>query len=332
MHFLLPYDQRDSCRPIRITQSECPFIMRHGKAIRTAGEFGSIISQVFKGRDYRLWQHHFQINNGIFLSAYTDRPIITINYMLQGSPLVLLDSMGKVRLTSGTAQLFYVPSVRQQIWFDPGDYNCIHIEYSTQCINRLAAFSGLGELVERALKKSSQIHLHSSGKISQQEKHILSEIINLDLDYGQAELYIQSKALELLLRFIRKYSEKISQVYSTATEIDKVRQIKDYIAENIYRNIKVADLARRFAINETSLYRQFRLQMGCSISSYIKCQKLEKAMLMLKETDLAVNQIAIELGYEFAENFTRAFRNFYGDSPASFREGKSEIDEIGQVK
>ncbi|OUR97563.1 hypothetical protein A9Q81_12865 [Gammaproteobacteria bacterium 42_54_T18] len=47
--------------------------------------------------------------------------------------------------------------------------------------------------------------------------------------------------------------------------------------------------------------------------------RIDRAKEMLQQTQYSISQIAHELGYTDAANFTRAFRKFEGMSPSEFR-------------
>jgi AraC-like DNA-binding protein len=47
---------------------------------------------------------------------------------------------------------------------------------------------------------------------------------------------------------------------------------------------------------------------------------MEQAKKLLETTPLSVTQIALEVGYEYASNFTTAFRRHFGITPKSARD------------
>lgn len=77
-------------------------------------------------------------------------------------------------------------------------------------------------------------------------------------------------------------------------------------------------LARRFGVSRRTLIRQLR-QEGTSFHALHREIRLDVACLMLRDTDNAVEHIAISLGYGNASSFTRAFRTWTGQTPADWR-------------
>jgi AraC-like DNA-binding protein len=49
---------------------------------------------------------------------------------------------------------------------------------------------------------------------------------------------------------------------------------------------------------------------------------MARARTLLLETELSITQIALEVGYEYAGNFTTAFKRYFGVPPNVMRKGK----------
>lgn len=53
--------------------------------------------------------------------------------------------------------------------------------------------------------------------------------------------------------------------------------------------------------------------------------RLEKALKLLKETDLTLDEIASHVGYANGNYFSKVFRSVVGVSPEKYRRGKEFI-------
>lgn len=78
-------------------------------------------------------------------------------------------------------------------------------------------------------------------------------------------------------------------------------------------------VAQRFGISRRTLIRQLR-QEGTSFHALLREIRIDVACLMLRDTDNAVEYIAVSLGYASASSFTRAFGNWTGQTPADWRQ------------
>jgi AraC family transcriptional regulator len=75
----------------------------------------------------------------------------------------------------------------------------------------------------------------------------------------------------------------------------------------------------------------FKTVTGITLKQYILGRKLTKAMEQLKSTTQPIIDIALDLGFEYPEVFSRAFKKQFGLSPACFREGQSSLKGIQKV-
>jgi AraC-like DNA-binding protein len=67
-------------------------------------------------------------------------------------------------------------------------------------------------------------------------------------------------------------------------------------------------------------------EQGLSYSQLLTDVRIRQAVCLLDSTDMPISEIAYELGYAEASNFTRAFRQRNGVAPQSFRDnGKKAL-------
>ncbi len=69
-------------------------------------------------------------------------------------------------------------------------------------------------------------------------------------------------------------------------------------------------------------FAQFKEQAGVPFTTYIKNWKMEKARELLNLPIIQVSEIAEALGFSQANNFTRAFKDYFGYTPVQFRNGE----------
>ncbi|ANQ86984.1 AraC family transcriptional regulator [Azoarcus olearius] len=92
-----------------------------------------------------------------------------------------------------------------------------------------------------------------------------------------------------------------------------------WIADNYQRPTPVAAMVARSGLPERSFKRRFQLATGMSPMEYVHTLRLEEAKQMLEASTLAVEAVALELGYEDASFFNRLFRREVGLTPAAYR-------------
>ena len=81
----------------------------------------------------------------------------------------------------------------------------------------------------------------------------------------------------------------------------------------------MAALAQRVGLNRNKLQAGFRATEGKSVSEYVRGQRMDRALVLLDETNLPVAAVSERVGYQSKANFHRTFRSTYGMSPAEAR-------------
>ena len=77
-------------------------------------------------------------------------------------------------------------------------------------------------------------------------------------------------------------------------------------------------------------YRKFKALTGETPASFIKMLRMKHAEELLKTTDLTISEIAFKCGYDYPDNFSRAFTSYKGSSPKSIRDSKSTSKSASQ--
>ena len=67
---------------------------------------------------------------------------------------------------------------------------------------------------------------------------------------------------------------------------------------------------------------------GITLKQYVLGRKLTKALEQLWSTDKTVIEIAMDVGFEYPEVFSRAFKKQFGLSPSDIRHQKARVNEI----
>ncbi len=99
----------------------------------------------------------------------------------------------------------------------------------------------------------------------------------------------------------------------------RIENIKTYIETNLEYDIKISQVAKIFHYNEQYLGRLFKKEMHMSFSNYVSKQRIERAKLLLKETDDSVIDIAIKVGFNNVTYFNRVFKKHLKMTPSEFR-------------
>lgn len=72
-------------------------------------------------------------------------------------------------------------------------------------------------------------------------------------------------------------------------------------------------------ISERTLRRRFRAATGMTWHEYLLASRMLRAMALLTECRRSVLEVALEVGFEDASAFSRAFARFAGETPSAYR-------------
>ena len=97
-----------------------------------------------------------------------------------------------------------------------------------------------------------------------------------------------------------------------------VSRVRDYIYE-AKESVSLISLAGSVGIHPVTLSRYFPRYFGCSLGDYMRQIKVEKALVLLKSTQIPLSRIACDCGFYDQSHFIKVFKYYTGYSPAVYR-------------
>lgn len=132
----------------------------------------------------------------------------------------------------------------------------------------------------------------------------------------------KSLVYDLIVYLLRKYApsptDKRDEERRTL-DIERLKQIEEYVSENYKNKIAIADLARVLFLSEGHFCRFFKRCVGISAIEYLNVFRVGKAEELLRDTEMSVTEIALQAGFEDANYFTRLFKRITGHTPTEYR-------------
>lgn len=98
-----------------------------------------------------------------------------------------------------------------------------------------------------------------------------------------------------------------------------VPSIRRYIAEHCHEDITLETISRRFGLSPYYFSKVFKEQTGVNYIDFLTECRVEKAKAMMRDPNLSLKEIAIEVGYRDPNYFSRVFRKTCGLSPTDYR-------------
>ncbi|MGG6241422.1 AraC family transcriptional regulator [Nodosilinea sp. AN01ver1] len=212
-----------------------------------------------------------------------------------------------------------VPAGQPSYWCqapDMSDIICapLHICLKPELIQQVAEASDIDstrfELVHGFGRQDVQ--LHQIGML------ILAELKSGGM-LGQ--LYIESLTQALVIHLLRRYSTLAKPIALPNNRLThtQLQQAIEYIHAHLNRDLSLAELASVVNVSPTYFASLFKKVMGISPHQYVIKQRVERAEVMLKGTDLAIADIALQVGFSSQSHLTQQFKRLTGVTPKQVR-------------
>lgn len=92
-----------------------------------------------------------------------------------------------------------------------------------------------------------------------------------------------------------------------------------WLADNYHQESPVTTMIERSGLPPTTFSRRFRKGTGLTTKDYIHAVRVEEAKKRLETTELNIDEIGREVGYEDTSSFRRIFKRKTSLSPAKYR-------------
>lgn len=152
----------------------------------------------------------------------------------------------------------------------------------------------------------------------------IDKMVNSNQSTYEGELLRNGNLMLLFADLIGAFQNKSGRKYSKTVYSDYVNKAVEYIESNYSKKIRIDALATHIGIHRSYLTTVFRRTVGCTPQEYLVNIRMQNAAILLKETNLPVNEISRNIGYPNQLAFSKVFKSIYGESPRKYRERNTE--------
>ena len=101
---------------------------------------------------------------------------------------------------------------------------------------------------------------------------------------------------------------------------DEIIKIDKYISEHYMEDIGIKDLAEMFYLSERQMSRIFQNLMGMSFHKYLLHQRMNVAVMHLKNGEMPLTEIPYACGFNSYSGFYIAFKKYFTIGPNEYKE------------
>lgn len=106
---------------------------------------------------------------------------------------------------------------------------------------------------------------------------------------------------------------------SKKTDTLPIRIAKKYILDNYMHPISLEEVSKEVGFNPSYFSTMFKQECGIGFSEYLSNVRINRAMALLRETNLHVSEVCNNVGYTDLKHFTKIFKKKTSVSPTEFR-------------
>lgn len=112
----------------------------------------------------------------------------------------------------------------------------------------------------------------------------------------------------------------LSAEHLTANRDDAIDQAIHFMRDHLDQNLPMKELASQCAMSERTFIRRFREVTGMPPGHYLQRMRIDHAKRLLAQTDLPLEDIIGQVGYQDLSSFRRLFRKEVDVSPGRYRQ------------
>ena len=133
-----------------------------------------------------------------------------------------------------------------------------------------------------------------------------------------------------LIEFLCRVGRAVRQAHPVTSNTlpnSIIQEVLTYINSNYTQQLKAEQIAKKFGISVSYLSHEFQKFTNRSVYDYILYRRVMLARQMM-QSDMSLNAIAYQCGFNDYSNFLRMFRKLVGVSPSQFRKNSLQTGII----
>lgn len=165
-------------------------------------------------------------------------------------------------------------------------------------------------------------------KMSLKTRMVIDEICNCPFPGGLRQLYLKSKAMELIacqLQDVLPGRQKQKTVKLSLEDKIRIKEARRILLLDFRNPPNLESLARKVGVNTTKLKVGFRKIYGATAFEVFRQARLEKSRRFLLEGRMSITEIAHALGFSDTSHFIKSFSARYGTTPGRYAKNQENF-------
>ncbi|MEW6376696.1 MAG: AraC family transcriptional regulator, partial [Thermodesulfobacteriota bacterium] len=149
----------------------------------------------------------------------------------------------------------------------------------------------------------------------------------LGMRYGFVTELARIRDQETLCLWVVKVLEKLMDgIYQTrhAKNYQRLMRASEFVETHYNDSLTVEQIGKVVCLSPSRLSHIVKEEWGLTLGEYISKVRIEKAKVLLKDKELPISQVALEVGFPDQSYFTKVFKKIEKCTPKAFRQNVSE--------
>ncbi|WP_044205542.1 two-component regulator propeller domain-containing protein [Flammeovirga sp. OC4] len=222
------------------------------------------------------------------------------------------------------------------------DYKIMYAENGLDAYEKVLKYYPSLVIAEIYLEGMSGLHLAEKIKSGEKTKHTPLILLSSNPDTQERIKALEAGSDSFIAKpFSPKHMEvrvnQLLKMRSNILDIDKGEQktkkkkkqvtevsFEDQARKIIERNISeaefsVPELAKEMDMSNIQFYRKMKAETGMPPVEFVRNIRLQKALELLKTSELNISEIAYEVGFNDPQYFRKSFKKQFGQTPTQYR-------------
>ena len=296
-------------------------------------------------RTLRAEGNHAQV---IFFSGYDDSSYIRSALRLGASDYLLkpikpnelnerlktcVEAIKKTKTEDGgaNAAITEAPGFIDASWAKPFYVLCSDLQMALQTGEIASVEKKLAEI--RALLTQNEGETPQRGSLIQVyyalmgilQRYISDSGYSVDEVFGKSNtsfVFGRDSTSEQLFRYARELLKtavvRVSELTRNSTKLN-LDSVREFLKESYARGVTLEETAARFFVTKEYLSKVFKLRFGEGFTEYVTKLRMERALRLMCEYDIAIKDIGPAVGYFDTAHFYRVFKKHFGFTPGQMR-------------
>lgn len=166
--------------------------------------------------------------------------------------------------------------------------------------------------------------------------HSMALTLKAELESPQVggRMYIEAIAQTLAIHLLRNYSvhqQRIQVPTTRGLPRHKLHQVTDYIKDSLDQDLSLIDLAALVQMSPFYFARLFKQSTGLAPHQFVIRCRVERAKELLMRAEVAIADIATEVGFANQSHLNRHFKRIVGVTPKVVLENSKNVSDAAKT-